>query len=266
MTSLDPNKALLPPLPPLKSFSLTHILYDPTHPLSIPLTLLSLSPIFLFVSYFTLLIFNRRLSILFLGLGSVGNEVLSWILKRTLKGDRPYKGHGEIGTGYGNPSSHSQAAGFLVAWDIGYAMTLSIRATTTTPTRKSDQGTLGIIRKVRNGVYVVGLIVWSIGVSYSRWHLHYHTPTQIIAGYLVGLVAGSIYFYLTEYVPMRYPTSILGKLRRAIESIWTGLGGVGGFELGDAKGGWGEGWVFDGSLKSEAGTGSERSGAKKKMR
>ena len=85
MTSLSPAAAL----PALRSFALTHILYDPTAPkyLSIPLTLLSLSPIFLFVSYFTLLVFTRRLTVLFLGLGSIGNEGLSWGLKRVWKGE-----------------------------------------------------------------------------------------------------------------------------------------------------------------------------------
>ena len=75
-------------LPQLKAFTLTHILYDPLSPpyLSIPLTLLSLSPIFLFVSYFTLLVVNRQLTILLLGVGSIGNEALSWALKRVLKG------------------------------------------------------------------------------------------------------------------------------------------------------------------------------------
>ncbi|WRT65926.1 uncharacterized protein IL334_002877 [Kwoniella shivajii] len=248
MTSLDPNSALSP-LPPLKSFSLTHILYDPTHPLSIPLTLLSLSPIFLFVSYFTLLIFTRRLTILLLALGQVGNEVLSWILKRLLKGDRPYIGHGEVGTGYGMPSSHSQAAGFLVAWGIGYSLTLAKRGVAS----KHSEGRLVLVRKARNGIYVFGLIVWSIGVSYSRWHLHYHSPIQVIAGYTAGLIAGSAYFILTEYLPLHYPTSLLGKIHGGLENLWEGVGGVGGWALGDAKGGWGEGWLISGAMPLEKG-------------
>ncbi|WVW80396.1 hypothetical protein I302_102377 [Kwoniella bestiolae CBS 10118] len=244
MSSLDPNKSL-PPLPPLKSFSLTHILYDPTHPLSIPLTLLSLSPIFLFVSYFTLLIFTRRLTILLLATGQVGNEVLSWLLKRLLKGDRPYMGHGEVGTGYGMPSSHSQAAGFLVAWGIGYVLTLASRGTS------RDGGKLGMVRKIRNGIYVVGLILWSLAVCYSRWHLHYHTPFQIVVGYSAGLITGGVFFWLTEYIPIYHPQSPLGQIRKRIEYLWEGVGGVGGWELGDAKGGWGEGWLLLGKEVKE---------------
>ncbi|WWC96698.1 hypothetical protein V866_003570 [Kwoniella sp. B9012] len=252
MSSLDPNKSL-PPLPPLKSFSLTHILYDPTHPLSIPLTLLSLSPIFLFVSYFTLLMFTRHLTILLLAAGQLGNEVLSWILKRLLKGDRPYMGHGEVGTGYGMPSSHSQAAGFLVAWGVGYSWTLASRG----QREGSGNGRLGVVRRVRNGIYILGLIIWSMGVSYSRWHLHYHSPIQIIAGYSVGLVAGAAYFWFAEYLPIYHPGSLVGQIRQKIEYLWEGIGGVGGWELGDAKGGWGEGWLV---------IGKDETGEKKKKR
>lgn len=149
-------------LPPLKSFSLTHILYDPAHPLSIPLTLLSLSPIFLFVSYFTLLIFTRRISIALLASGQLANEVLSWVLKRIFKGERPYIGHGEVGAGYGMPSSHSQAAGFLVAWGIGYVLTHADRNEQVRSARAE------MVRKWRTRVYVFGLLLWSVGVSYSR--------------------------------------------------------------------------------------------------
>ena len=159
----------LPPLPPLKSFSLTHILYDPSHPpfLSLPLSLLSLSPIFLFVSYFTLLVFDRRLTVLNLALGSIVNEVLSWTLKRIWKGDRPYVGMGEVGQGYGMPSSHSQAAGFLVSWGIGYALTRRKRNVESGDTARSESAQR--VRSIRDGVYLFGLILWSILTAYSRY-------------------------------------------------------------------------------------------------
>lgn len=172
--SLDPTRAL----PTLKPFSLTHILYDPVHPLSIPLTLLSLTPIFLFVSYFTLLVFTRRLTILLLGLGSIGNEVLSLLLKRWLKGDRPYKGIlglGDVGEGYGMPSSHAQAAGFLLAWGVGYALDIETRRAregrhggqTSVEARSTQQG-IQIIRNIRMAVILFGLGLWSVLVAYSR--------------------------------------------------------------------------------------------------
>lgn len=168
--SLDLSRAL----PALKPFSLTHILYDPAHPLSIPFTLLSLSPIFLFVSYFTLLIFTRRLTILLLGLGSIANEILSLLLKSWWKGDRPYKGLlelGDIGEGYGMPSSHAQAAGFLVAWGIGYTLGQKKRQEKETiysgPTTSSHGGS-DRVRRFRTSIYLFGLILWSLLVAYSR--------------------------------------------------------------------------------------------------
>lgn len=166
MGSLDPHSAL-PPLPPLKSFALTHILYDPAHPLSIPFTLLSLSPIFLFVSYFTLLIFDRRITVLALASGSILNEALSLVLKRILKGERPYIGFGEVGDGYGMPSSHSQAAAFLVAWGIGYWLTLG-RRSLACHTHAVNDARAKTIAKIRRCVYLFGLVSWSLSVAYSR--------------------------------------------------------------------------------------------------
>lgn len=166
MGSLDPTAAV-PQFPQLKSFALTHILYDPAHPLSIPFTLLSLTPIFLFVSYFTLLIFDRRITVLALTAGSLLNEVLSLGLKRVLKGERPYLGYGEVGDGYGMPSSHSQAAGFLVAWGVGYWLTRGQRRLAG-PRRARGQEMAKMVGRVRRSIYLIGLITWSILVAYSR--------------------------------------------------------------------------------------------------
>lgn len=166
MSSLNPSSALKP-LPPLKSFALTHILYDPTHPLSVPLTLLSLSPIFLFVSYFTILIFDRRITVLSLAAGSILNEALSLGLKRLLKGERPYIGFGEVGDGYGMPSSHSQAAAFLAAWGIGYWLTLA-RRTPIVCTHAVNDARAKLVATIRRAVYLFGLVLWSSLVAYSR--------------------------------------------------------------------------------------------------
>jgi dolichyldiphosphatase len=159
----------LPPLPDLKSFGLTHILYNPSHPpyLSLPLTLLSLSPIFLFVSYFTLVIFDRRLVVLNLALGSIANELLSWGLKRVWKGDRPYVGLGGVGDGYGMPSSHAQAAGFLLSWGVGYILTVDRRRAA--DGRSTDCAETKVVRRIRVGIYMFGLVLWSLLTAYSRY-------------------------------------------------------------------------------------------------
>ncbi|ORY28594.1 hypothetical protein BCR39DRAFT_448415, partial [Naematelia encephala] len=227
------------PLPSLKPFALTLIHYDPLHPLSIPLTLLSLTPIFLFVSYLTLIIFTRRLTTALLVLGQLSNEALSLILKRLWKGHRPYRGFGEVGDGWGMPSSHSQAAGFLVAWGIGYALTDSRRYML-----RENEAQAEVVRRIRawrKRIYIFGLVLWSVLVAYSRYHLYYHSPIQIIYGYGVGLIAGSIHFGLTEYIPMFHPNSFLARVRDAFETVWQGIGGIGGWDIGGTPGGWGEG-------------------------
>lgn len=75
----------------------------------------------------------------------------------------------------------------------------------------------------------------------NRYYLHYHSTSQVLAGYTLGLGLGSLYFGLTEYVPLYHPRTILGQVRQSVEDVWTGVGGVGGWDLGGAEGGWGEG-------------------------
>lgn len=278
---MDPLRALPASAPDLKSFSFTHLLYDPSHPLSIPFTLLSLSPVFLFVAYFTLIVFTRRLTVLLLALGGVGNEVFNILIKRVVKQDRPFYGVDgwpiEVGEGYGWPSSHSQQAGFLLAWGIGYALTSAKRHQDLA--RKPSSPAVERVRAVRRAVYVFGLALWSVLVAYSRYvlcwfpsnlgrmhhqclsrlgdplyggsgltpgryHLHYHSPGQIVAGYSIGVVTGAAYFTLTEGLPLYFPRSPPGRIRSALANLWEGLGGVSGWDLGDAPGGWGEGWMF----------------------
>lgn len=74
-----------------------------------------------------------------------------------------------------------------------------------------------------------------------RWYLLYHSPVQVSAGYVVGLVAGSVYFTIIEFIPLYHPSSPIGRIRSTLEDLWTRIGGVGGWQLGGAEGGWGEG-------------------------
>jgi len=87
----------------------------------------------------------------------------------------------------------------------------------------------------------------------------YHSIPQVIAGYFAGLVFGSIYFTLTEYIPLYYPSYILGRMRKGVESLWSGIGGVGGWDLSASGGGWGEGWILvgdEGSARPKTGKAS----------
>lgn len=146
-----------------KHFALTHIVYPATDKLGIPLALLSLSPIFLFVAYFSLVIFGRRLSLFLLAVGSVGNEALSLLLKRLLKSPRPFPHLPHVGHGYGMPSSHTQAASFVLAWGIGYWLSIESRYD-----NRPLESRTRTIRKIRSGIYLFGLFAWSLTVAASR--------------------------------------------------------------------------------------------------
>ncbi|KAJ9099151.1 hypothetical protein QFC21_004030 [Naganishia friedmannii] len=144
-----PDHSLLVPL------DYTHVLYDPsTHPVGPVLALLTLSPFFLFSAYTAVIVINRPLSVVNLLVGQLGNEVWNGVLKKSLKGERPWV----VGDGWGMPSSHSQRQHTTGAQ-------LPIRSTTT--------------QKVTRWVLVTGLGVWSGLTAYSRVYLHYHTFPQV---------------------------------------------------------------------------------------
>ena len=82
------------------------------------------------------------------------------------------------------------------------------------------------------------------GLKLIRCHLLYHTPYQVIVGYTIGLVTGTVYFIGSEYVPLYYPQSVTGRIRYQLERIWLGIGGIGGWDLGGSEGGWLDGpWM-----------------------
>jgi hypothetical protein len=85
------------------------------------------------------------------------------VLKRIWRADRPWKGFGQVGEGYGMPSSHTQAAAFLVAWGIGYALTSGRRYTGNAVVER-----LALVQSIRSYIWVFALVLWSLLVAYSR--------------------------------------------------------------------------------------------------
>ncbi len=63
------------------------------------------------------------------------------------------------------PSSHAQAAGFLVAWGVGYVLSSTRRYGIG---EGKVEGQLEVVRTWRTRIYVFGLMLWSVLVSYSR--------------------------------------------------------------------------------------------------
>lgn len=174
-------------MPALKALSLTHVLCslqlnlndvdildDPVHPLSLPLSLATLLPLFLFSHHFSILLITRRLTALHLLVGQLLNEIFSLFLKRHWRSDRPLR-HlagvpGKLGadyealmSGYGMPSSHAQFMGFLVAWSFGFVWFVMGKGSNV---RRS--GGMETVGKAREAVFLTGLLGVSGLVCYSR--------------------------------------------------------------------------------------------------
>ena len=51
---------------------------------------------------------------------------------------------------------------------------------------------------------------------YPRYYLSYHTASQVLWGFGIGVAFGAAYYLLTEFVAVRFPSSLPGRLRTAI--------------------------------------------------
>ncbi|KAI4246954.1 MAG: hypothetical protein LQ352_006243 [Teloschistes flavicans] len=75
--------------PPLTSFSVTHVSYDASDPVAYLCAWLALAPQILTVVYTTLIWSSREVEIMLMFAGQMGCEVLNFLLKRIIKGERP---------------------------------------------------------------------------------------------------------------------------------------------------------------------------------
>lgn len=81
--------AIIMDSPPLASLSLTHVHYDPSDPISHLCAYLALTPQALVITYVALIWATREVEILSMFAGQMGCEALNWVLKRTIKEERP---------------------------------------------------------------------------------------------------------------------------------------------------------------------------------
>lgn len=115
--NLDADDSAKSPLtmdgPPLASLSLTHVHYDPTSKVSHACAYLALVPQALCIMYATLIWSSREMEILIMFAGQMACEALNWVLKRSIREDRPAQ---MLGKGYGMPSSHAQFVAFFAVY------------------------------------------------------------------------------------------------------------------------------------------------------
>ncbi|KAJ3395097.1 Dolichyldiphosphatase 1 [Lobulomyces angularis] len=161
----------------LKAISFTLVQYDPIG--GLPAKILaysSLTPIFLMVSYATLIVFRRDLATIVMLIGQLSNELINFTLKSLIKQDRPFPQ--KLGKGYGMPSSHAQFMGFFCCY-----------------------GGLWLYYRIKfdNNIYkyiaLIKVLLLSFTVAYSRIYLNYHTKLQVFLGFNLGVIFGLILYF-----------------------------------------------------------------------
>ncbi|KAG8706840.1 hypothetical protein FRC08_000832 [Ceratobasidium sp. 394] len=134
--------------------------------------------------------------------GQLANEGFNWVLKEIVRENRPETSHGD---GYGFPSSHSQYMAYFSSFFVMHLLTRH-RFPNHTPLEQT----------IHTAILCLGAIVWAGTVCYSRYHLTYHTPPQIIWGAVIGVCTGTLHYGVTELWPALRPKSSAARLRSAI--------------------------------------------------
>ncbi|KAM5490190.1 putative dolichyldiphosphatase [Microsporum audouinii] len=173
---------------PLASLSLTHVHYNPEDPISYLCAFLALVPQALIISYISLCWATREVEIIFMLAGQLSCEVLNFGLKRLIKQERPYQMNGK---GYGMPSSHSQFMGYFAVF---FTLFLLFRHA---PSSSILSGYISALERV--GLASLACVGATM-VAMSRIYLNYHTPEQVLAGSVIGIAYGVVWFEIGGYL------------------------------------------------------------------
>jgi len=184
----------------LTSLDLTHVLYNGSSHVSLLMALITLSPILLMASYAVLAVFTRELTIIDMWAGQLLCEAFNWVIKRSVKEERP---PGSVGNGYGFPSSHSQYMAYFATFLI---LHLHFRH------RFVSTGNWFVDKLFRLSLHAA-FISWAGTVAYSRYYLSYHSAVQVLWGISIGIVFGAAFYTMTELIPTQLPDSHLGRFR-----------------------------------------------------
>ncbi|KXS14799.1 PAP2-domain-containing protein [Gonapodya prolifera JEL478] len=193
--------------PVLTSLSLTHVEFRSNDLVARILAYVSLTPIFLIVSYATTIFWRRDLDVAVMLGGQLANEGINAVLKDFVYREaRP----GSVGKGHGMPSSHAQFMGFFFIF-----LNLYIYR------RMNIQSTW--LKHINCSL----LLAITAAVCLSRTYLHYHTVPQTVAGLVIGLTVGFVYYVFYEFVlrTIVYPRVLSWRVSR-----WLLLRDPGGFE------------------------------------
>ncbi|XP_057290554.1 dolichyldiphosphatase 1-like isoform X2 [Hydractinia symbiolongicarpus] len=172
-----------------KPISLTYVLYPEGDLVGKVLAWSSMLPIFILVSFVTLILFRRELHTMAFFGGILINEIVNMGLKYSIKSPRPCgpDERKELYNKYGMPSSHAQFMSFFAIYMLFFAY---IRLKMHVYEKFMDN--------IRQHLIAFSSVGASVIVCYSRIYLHYHTLEQVIVGIVVGLVNGAVWFYIVE--------------------------------------------------------------------
>lgn len=160
-----------------KPFGFTYVTYDDGDPVGAAAALLSLTPIFLIVTYAVLLVSRREAHVAFVLAGQLLNGVLNGLLKAALAQPRPA---GSDRTDPGMPSDHAQFMGFFATYACAFLAT-RVRF----PERPGWRPLLG-----------AAVVALALAVAASRVYLGYHTCAQVGVGMGVGTLTGLAWYTL----------------------------------------------------------------------
>jgi dolichyldiphosphatase len=122
--------------------------------------------------------------------GQMGCEALNFALKRLIKEERPKQMYGK---GYGMPSSHAQ---FVAYFSISLTLFLILRHT---PPKQPIPSHTPLNMVTRVGLSILAMACASL-VAWSRIYLNYHTPKQVLVGYMAGAVSAVLWFLATAII------------------------------------------------------------------
>jgi dolichyldiphosphatase len=200
--------------PQWKPFMLTHITYPANESLYAPiLALLSLLPPFGVCALTAATVIYKDVIAAYLLIGSLLSAVLSAILKRVIQEPRPDRyDDDEDDIEFGMPSNHSCFAWFCCTFVMIYVVRRGgLWASTKLPSRCCSTG-MNITELPTNKVLhltklwnflhtsftIILALFIAIGCSCSRVYLQYHSPAQVYAGSVLGIILGAFWYHLFQ--------------------------------------------------------------------
>lgn len=148
-------------------FSLTYVTYVPGDKLGLICSILALAPVFIVVSYATLLISRREAHLAYVLCGQLLNVGLNAVLKSVIGEPRP---PGADHDGNGMPSDHAQFMSFWACYGVLFLA--------------HHVPCLG--RTGWRPVLATAMSALSLAVAFSRVYLGYHTIVQVLVGFGIG--------------------------------------------------------------------------------